>query len=461
VIAGTSDAIRERYIGRDRQPDTTTVHDAAMEARVVPLKSVTSRPAGGPVVWVDGERIVVEHLALADPALAAVVAQRPEEERGALVERALRIGLLAIVDAGVAVDVDAVRVEFGRLLSETERANERAAKVVEDALRANFADGEGKLPRTLERFLGDRGELRRFVGELFDETKRDSALGRMRHLLGTYFDGDASRLAQLLDPTRLGSPLHQFRAEVNASFTALNDRLTAIEAASRARAAERAKSAAKGADFEDTLESLLGEIARGAGDDLERTGGEQGDVIRSRKGDFVLTVDPSVARGAELRLVIEAKDRGLSPRAIRDELRAARANRGAVVGVAVFSPEHAPAGVAPFDLRGDDVWCVVDPAEPDLATLEAAIRLARLLALATLRERDVEIDAEAVGRAIAGVREELERVRGLKTSLGSIRTSAQAVSDGLDRLREGILARVTVAEAELLAGAATREVTLT
>jgi hypothetical protein len=426
-----------------------------MEATVVPLKSVSARQATGPVVWIDGERLVVEHLAVVDPALAAIVAQRPEDDRGALVERALRIGLLAIADAGVAVDVDAVRSEFGRLLTETERANERAARAVEDALRANFADGDGRLPRTLERFLGDRGELRRFVGELFDESKRDSALGRMRHLLGTYFDGDASRLAQLLDPTRLGSPLHQFREEVSTSFAALNDRLTAIEAASKARAAERAKSAAKGADFEDTLEALLGDIARGAGDDLERTGGEEGDVIRSKKGDFVLTVDPSVARGAELRLVIEAKDRSLSPRAIREELRAARANRGAVVAVAVFSPDHAPAGVAPFDLRGDDVWCVVDPAEPEVSTLEGAIRLARLLALATLRERDVEIDADAVARAVAGVREELERVRNLKTTLGSIRRSANDVSEGLDRLREGIIARVAEAEAELRPGAAT------
>jgi hypothetical protein len=424
-----------------------------MEATVVPLKPIASLPSAGPVVWVDGERIIVEHLALADPALAAIVAQRPEGDRGALVERALRIGLLAIADAGVAVNVDAVRSEFGRLLTETERANDRAAKAVEDALRTNFADGDGRLPRTLERFLGDRGELRKFVGDLFDESKRDSALGRMRQLLGTYFDGDASRLAQLLDPTRLGSPLHQFREEVNASFIALHDRLTAIEAASKARAAERSKSAAKGSDFEDTLETLLGDIARGAGDDLERTGGEAGDVIRSKKGDFVLTVDPGVARGAELRLVIEAKDRSLSPRAIRDELRAARTNRGAVVGVAVFSPEHAPAGVAPFDLRGDDVWCVVDPAEPDIATLEAAVRLARLLALASLRERDVEIDADAVGRAVCGVREELERVRNLKTTLGSIRRSAQDVADGLDRLREGILARVAEAEAELRAPA--------
>ena len=106
----------------------------------------------------------------------------------------------------------------------------------------NFADGDGKLPRTLEKFLGDRGKLRSFVDELFDESKRDSAIGRMKTLLGTYFDGDASRLAVLLDPTRMNSPLHQFRTEVTDGFARLNDRLTAIEAAATARATERSRS---------------------------------------------------------------------------------------------------------------------------------------------------------------------------------------------------------------------------
>ena len=73
----------------------------------------------------------------------------------------------------------------------------------------------------------------------------------MRTLLGTYFDGDASKLALLLDPTRQHSPMHQFRTEVAAGFEKLNERLTAIEAAAAARGAERARSAAKGGDFED------------------------------------------------------------------------------------------------------------------------------------------------------------------------------------------------------------------
>src|SRR3954452_13728839 len=358
-----------------------------MEARIVHLPTNEIR--------VDADRIVIERFTLRDAGLAAVLEAREPADRPAIVERALKVGLLAIQDVAASMDVDMVREEFEKLARANELANGRAVEALDQVLRANFGDDDGRLPRTLEKFLGDRGQLRAFVGELFDETKRDSAIGRMRTLLGTYFDGDASRLALLLDPTRQHSPMHQFRAEISAGFEKLHDRLTSIEAAAAARAAERARSAAKGGDFEDVLEGMLAEVARGSGDLLDRTGGEIGELLRSKKGDFVLTVDPARTGGADLRVVIEAKDRAMSVRSIREELREAKENRCAAVGLVIFSPAHAPAGIAPFDLRAGDVYCVIDPSAPHPATLEAAFRLARLLALASLREVAAEVDVEA------------------------------------------------------------------
>jgi hypothetical protein len=392
---------------------------------------------------------------LRDAQLAAVLGERAPEDRPAIVERALRIGLLALQDAGVTVNVDVVRTEFEKLVRQSEQMNMRAAEALDQTLRSNFADGDGRLPRTLERFLGDKGALRAYVGELFDETKRDSAIGRMRTLLGTYFDGDASKLAVLLDPTRQNSPMHQFRVEIGREFEKLNERLASIEAAAAARGAERARSSAKGADFEDVLEAMLADIARGAGDLVDRTGGEAGGVMRSKKGDFVVTLNPVVTAGAELRIVVEAKDRAMSGRAMRDELREAKENRAAAVGLVVFSPAHAPAGIAPFDVRAGDIYCVIDPADPDHATLEAALRLARLHALATLRESGSEIDGEAIRDALAAVRAELDAIKGIKATLTSMANSSASVQACLDRLREVILARVTEAETELRAARST------
>jgi hypothetical protein len=423
-----------------------------MEARMIPFP-----PQGDAArIRVEGDRILVDGLAVTDAALAAHLADRSPEERPALVERALRIGLLALIDAGVTVNVDVVRDEFAKLVRQAEQVNERAAATLEQTLRLNFADGDGRLPRTLEKFLGDRGALRGMVEELFDEGKRDSAIGRIGRMLEAYFDGDASKLAHLLDPTRMNSPMHQFRQEIAAGFKSVEERLVAIEASAAARATERARSAAKGADFEAILGAMLADLARGAGDLLDRTANEAGATIKSKKGDFVLTVDPLSSRGADLRVVIEAKDRGMSMRAIRDELRDARENRCAQVGLVVFSEAHAPAGVAPFSIVGGDVYCVLDPQDPDPAILEAAVRLARLLALASTADRGGELDTAAVTTALTGIREHLEQIRTLKSQLTSISNATKGVWNGLDELRSGILARVAAAEQELRDAAAQR-----
>src|SRR3970040_109115 len=61
----------------------------------------------------------------------------------------------------------------------------------------------------------------------------------------------------------------------------------------RAASEERARGTAKGIEFEDALAERLAALSRGTGDFLERTGTDAGDALRSKKGDFVLTIDPS------------------------------------------------------------------------------------------------------------------------------------------------------------------------
>ena len=97
------------------------------------------------------------------------------------------------------------------------------------------------------------------------------------------------------------------------------------------------------------------------------------------------------------------------------------------------------------------MYCVVDPEAPEPATLEAAVKLARLLALASLAERDVEVDAAAIATALTAVREQLELVRTLKSQLTSISNATKAVWAGLETMRSNILARVADAEAEIRA----------
>ncbi|HET7180906.1 MAG TPA: hypothetical protein VFI15_01600, partial [Candidatus Limnocylindrales bacterium] len=101
--------------------------------------------------------------------------------------------------------------------------------------------------------------------------------------------------------------------------------------------------------------------------------------------------------------------------------------------------------------RAGDVYAVIDPTDPDPTTLQAAVRLARLVALATLRESEAEVDVAEVTTALTNIRECLDAVRGLKVQLTSIGTTSTAVSAGLEKLREAILAWISRAERELTA----------
>jgi len=287
------------------------------------------------------------------------------------------------------------------------------------------------------------------TADLFDENRRESAMGRLNELMGKYFDGDGSRLAQLLDPTRAGSPLHQFRTEVADEFRRISERIAELEAGSRARAEERARGTAKGADFEDALEARLGELSRGAGDLLERTGAEAGDALRSKKGDFVVGIDPTRTRGVDLRIVIEAKDRAVPMRRFATELAEARENRRAAVSLAVFTPAAAPSGVAPLALIGTDVFCVYDPEADEAIALEAAYRLARALGLASLRDASVQLDVPAVQSALDEIIRQVGEVQGMKVRLTSISGAADQVSRALDGMRLNILRNVKDVEAQL------------
>ncbi len=105
-------------------------------------------------VTIAADRIVVEHLELHDPQLAAFVAERDPGEQPALVERALRIGLMTICNAGVSLTTDVVRTEFTRLSERLETTNARAA----EALGGRPPHLPGPHPRDWHRVLSAAGQ---------------------------------------------------------------------------------------------------------------------------------------------------------------------------------------------------------------------------------------------------------------------------------------------------------------
>ena len=184
-----------------------------------------------PTVGVVGDQLTVNDLLIVDRNLAEFVRSRPQSDWPQLVSDAFKVGLLALTHAGVTVNVDYVQKEFERLTGEVRLMNQQAATALVSALRENFGDGGGRLPRTMEAYLGSGGRMAQILTKAADPASRSSLVGQMQLLLGSHFDGDKSKLAELLDPTREGAPLHPMHAELRR----ISDRLVAVEAATKAR----------------------------------------------------------------------------------------------------------------------------------------------------------------------------------------------------------------------------------
>jgi hypothetical protein len=417
---------------------------------IVPISSA-NKPTQVEIV---GDRIRIASLEVVDRALAGFLESRSPEDRAETVERAMRVGLMALQSASGSIDVDHVRRAFDKLLTDASESNKKATAEVEEILRKTFANEGGALPATLERFLGDKGELALFTKDLFDENRRDSALGKLNTILGTYFDGDASKLAHLLDPTREASPLSGFRAEIAKRFDDVLLKIVELDASQKAAKGERKKGTAKGADFESRVIAEYTELLRATNDEIEGTGGVAGSIPDSKKGDAVITINGRDASASVLRIVVEVKDKSMTGPAIEKELAEARENRKAEIALMVFSEAAAPAGASPFVISRHGVYCVVDPEAPDVAILEAGYRLARISALIRAKSEGSGADLSAVKDAIDALRSRLDSVKEIKKTLTAIDSTTEKARDELDALRAAIVTEIDRIEEQVRASSA-------
>jgi hypothetical protein len=414
---------------------------------IVPISSA-NKPTQVEIV---GDRIRIASLEVVDRALAGYLESRTPEDRAETVERAMRVGLMALQSASSSIDVDHVRRAFDKLLADAGESNKKATAEVEEILRKTFANEGGALPATLERFLGDKGELALFTKDLFDENRRDSALGKLNTILDTYFDGDASKLAHLLDPTREASPLSGFRAEIAKRFDDVLLKIVELDASQKAAKGERKKGTAKGADFESRVIAEYTELLRATNDEIEGTGGVTGAIPDSKKGDAVITINGRDASASVLRIVVEVKDKPMTGPAIEKELAEARENRKAEIALMVFSEAAAPAGASPFVISRHGVYCVVDPEAPDVAILEAGYRLARISALIRAKAEGSGADLSAVKDAIDALRSRLDSVKEIKKTLTAIDSTTEKARDELDALRSAIVTEIDRIEEQVRA----------
>jgi len=341
----------------------------------------------------------------------------------------------------------------GGLLESVQKSVDETLVGQRDRILSEFSldNKEGALARLVSELSQQHGEVGRAldqriekVMEEFSLDREDSALSRLvgrvdraQERIQTEFslDQEQSALARLkrelldvLEAQRRG--FADFQQEVRGALEAM-----------KARREAEARGTRHGDDFESEVFRYLQAAAQRAGDVATATGQTAGRIRHCKVGDAVLELGPDAAAPGA-RVVLEAKEKaGVALRDALGELETARKNRGAEVGLFVFSRRTAPEGLAAFGRYGDDVVVVWDAEDPGSDVyLDAGLSVARALCSRAAAEREESAaDLPAVDRAIRHVE---KQARGLT----EVETAATTIQNGSEK----ILHRVRLVKRELL-----------
>lgn len=332
-------------------------------------------------------------------------------------------------------------------------------KEVESALEAqrqvilrqfSLDDKESALSRLIAGVTDSNGDLRKeLAGDIellkseFSLDNEDGVLTRMSQMISRTqrqveasltLDDEGSALSRMNRELKKlvndqAKANQEFQADVRATLEALN-----------ARKRESDRSTRRGDIFETRVGEFVRTEAQRLGDIFQSTGSTTGVRPHCKVGDFVVELGPdAVAAGA--RITLEAKDRqGVDLKCALDEVRTARENRQAQVGIFVYSRAAAPEGIEPLERYGSDMVAVWDPEEVTTdAYLKAALSLARFMVIAEAKLDEAKTaDFAEIERAIERIVKDAQRVDEIIKSATTVENGGRKIRDTAERIQRDL-----------------------
>jgi hypothetical protein len=366
-------------------------------------------------------------------------------------------GLVSSVRCAISTMIDE---EQKRILGEFSLDNDQSAlrRLVNELTQAN-----GKLKTDLANEVGT-------VVQEFSLDKEDSALSRLVKRVETAqetitkefsLDEEGSALS------RLSTVINEAKGSIDSNLTLDNEAsalyrlkrelveilgtheqkvqgfqtnvLTALESMTAQRK-ESARSTQHGNDFEATACEFIEKEMQKAGDVATRTGATTGLIKNCKVGDLVIELGADCVAAGE-KFVVEAKeDSTYSKLKAIAEIDTARRNRGANVGLFLFSAKSAPQGIDMLTRNGDDVFVVWDAQaiESDVV-LRAGLSLAKALCVRKQRDRNKnEGDWEQVDAAVLAVEKEAVRLQQMKTWTDTIQSNSGKLLDEIRKMTSNL-----------------------
>lgn len=265
----------------------------------------------------------------------------------------------------------------------------------------------------LSRLVKKVTAAQEIISSEFSRDNEDSALSHLSKMLQSAesaihgnltLDDETSSLARL---KRELVTILEAQNKTNQTFQEEVKVAIATIVAKKQAAAETTR---HGLAFEQALFAFLQDHCRTTNDLVEFCGNSTGLIKHCKKGDCVVELGPEHA-AAGAKICLEAKEvQGFDLRQARAEIEEGRKNRGAQIGLFVYSKKTAPDGFEPICRFGDDVFVVWD--SEDAATdlfLKLGLTVARALCQRKRDERAAEqVDFTAIDKALNAIKKRYE-----------------------------------------------------
>lgn len=321
-------------------------------------------------------------------------------------------------------------------------------------------DDSSALSRFIKELSSRQGELSDKLKTKIDEVVREfsldddeSALSRLvrnvdraqRTITNQFsLDDDQSALARLkrelakmlLDQREADQ---KFQEEVKTALSAMT-----------ARRKEAEKSTRHGLEFEDAMVEFVRQNAQRREDVAMSTGNTTGLIKNCKVGDCVVELGPENA-AAGAKIVLEAKeDASYTVAKARAEIERARKNRGAQIGIFVFSTKTAPDGLDALRRYGDDILVVWNAESPESDIyLDVALSLSRALTVRSNRNREElsDVDFDAMDKAILEIEKRIADYDQVIKWAETIRSSGEKIIGKAEVSRKSVLKQVETLQA--------------
>lgn len=393
-------------------------------------------------------------LTINDPNVIKYLSQFDEETRQAKALEALKVGVIAIMSASPSLDMQIVEEKFedietrlaekisdfdeqlGKLLLGYMDNNEgQLPKFINTKLSDLFDSQNGAVPQLLSRIMGPDSVLIRRL----DPQNKDGILNTLSERVDMIVGKRVSDLTAHFSLEDEKSTMSIIKKSLEAQYIQLAN---AIGIGS-GKKEEAERGARKGIELEQQIyEDYFSALCHQMEDSSELVRAIVGVIPKCKTGDYLVTLGNASGAPGE-KMVFEIKDQDYKLKEAISELREAKENRQAKVGVFVFVEGRQPPEIKGFKRIGEDYYVTISKEDFEkgrpLPFLDAAYKIGRSMLVATARiEEGSQFDFQRIKDAISRITKSAEVITDIVTKAKTVITSGEKIRDAGDKLKQEI-----------------------